>query len=51
MRTQIIFIYFLFIFSCSNKQIKEQQPDVKTIPIADKYYIYEMRTYTSHLVN
>ena len=48
MRTQIIFIYFLFIFSCSNKQTKEQQPDVKTIPIADKNYIYEMRTYTSH---
>tara|TARA_S200000501_G_scaffold190210_1_gene179034 strand:- start:22620 stop:23048 length:429 start_codon:yes stop_codon:yes gene_type:complete len=42
------FIYFLVFISCSNKQIKEQRTDLKTIPIPDKNYIYEMRTYTSH---
>ena len=44
----VISLLYLIIFSCSkDSSIKENQ-SVKVIPIPDKDYIYEMRTYNSH---
>ena len=44
----VISLLYLIIFSCAKDSSIKENRSMKVIPIPDKDYIYEMRTYNSH---